>query len=458
MVEQPKEFSIKFKIYWALAAFGTGIISTSYGGMLTIFYQDYMGLSASWIATAAWIYAIWNAFNDPLFGFLSDKSRSKKGRRIPFMRYTAPFLGLTFILVWLVPPTSSDTMKFWWMLASMFLYDTAYTIIGLVYSALLPELTESDNERGSLSTYSSLFSLLGTIMGFLLPDIFRAGIVGTNYTSLYLGMGGIGLVGAIFIFITTLKVKERPEFTLVDEPLPLWESIKYTFKSKSFLILASANFMSILMSSLVMGSLFYLADYVLLISGMEVIITFFLGIIAGVLLVNLIAKKIGMVQTQQFMLVMAGIALCLVTFLPPLGIMICLAVAGFGLSGPLVITNVLFAQVADEDELESGVRREAMFFGVNALLTKPAQSVALALVPWILELTAFQIRIDGVAQPQQADAQFGIKLFIGLIPGIAILLGALILHWYPLRGDKLNQMREKVLTLHAEKKVKLNQL
>ncbi|MHA1744845.1 MAG: MFS transporter [Promethearchaeota archaeon] len=458
MVEQPKKFSIKFKIYWALAAFGTGIISTSYGGMLTIFYQDYMGLSASWIATAAWIYAIWNAFNDPLFGFLSDKSRSKKGRRIPFMRYTAPFLGLTFILVWLVPPTSSDTMKFWWMLASMFAYDTAYTIIGLVYSALLPELTENDNERGSLSTYSSLFSLLGTIMGFLLPDIFRAGIDGTNYTSLYLGMGGIGLVGAIFIFITTLKVKERPEFTLVDEPLPLWESIKYTFKSKSFLILASANFMSILMSSLVMGSLFYLADYVLLISGMEVIITFFLGIIAGVLLVNLIAKKIGMVQTQQFMLVGAGLALCLITFVGPLGIMICLAVAGFGLSGPLVITNVLFAQVADEDELESGVRREAMFFGVNALLTKPAQSVALALVPWILELTAFQIRIDGEAQPQLDPAKFGIKLFIGLIPGIAILLGALILHWYPLRGEKLDKMREQILTLHAEKKVKLNEL
>jgi len=216
--------------------------------------------------------------------------------------------------------------------------------------------------------------------------------------------------------------------------------------------------MSILMSSLVMGSLFYLADYVLLISGMEVIITFFLGIIAGVLLVNLIAKKIGMVQTQQFMLVGAGLALCLITFVGPLGIMICLAVAGFGLSGPLVITNVLFAQVADEDELESGVRREAMFFGVNALLTKPAQSVALALVPWILELTAFQIRIDGEAQPQLDPAKFGIKLFIGLIPGIAILLGALILHWYPLRGEKLDKMREQILTLHAEKKVKLNEL
>ena len=74
-----------------------------FGGMQVIFYQDYLGLSAKWITIAATIYAIWNAINDPLFGHITDNTRSKHGRRVPFMRFTAPFLALFFIMVWLVP-------------------------------------------------------------------------------------------------------------------------------------------------------------------------------------------------------------------------------------------------------------------------------------------------------------------------------------------------------------------
>jgi GPH family glycoside/pentoside/hexuronide:cation symporter len=71
--------------------------------LLPIFYQDYLGLNASWIALASVIYGVWNALNDPVFGFISDSTRSKHRRRIPYMRYTAPFLALSFILVWLAP-------------------------------------------------------------------------------------------------------------------------------------------------------------------------------------------------------------------------------------------------------------------------------------------------------------------------------------------------------------------
>jgi GPH family glycoside/pentoside/hexuronide:cation symporter len=129
--------------------------------------------------------------------------------------------------------------------------------------------------------------------------------------------------------------------------------------------------------------------------------------------------------------------------------------AGFGLSGPQTLTNILFAQVADEDELRSGVRREGAFFGINAMVTKPAQSIAIALAPFILEATHFVTREANNGQPflnQPASAVFGIKVFIGLIPGIAMLLGALILFWFPLRGQRLAQMQQDVLAMHARKK------
>jgi GPH family glycoside/pentoside/hexuronide:cation symporter len=168
----------------------------------------------------------------------------------------------------------------------------------------------------------------------------------------------------------------------------------------------------------------------------------------------------GLVQAQQLLLVIAGVGLIAITFVPTALIPICLVLAGFGLSGPQTLTNILFAEVADEDELRSGVRREGAFFGINALITKPAQSLAIALPPFILEAAHFITREsnNNVAfLNQPASAIFGIKVFIGLIPGIAMLLGALILFWFPLRGARLEKMQHDVLELHAQKKAKLEQ-
>jgi GPH family glycoside/pentoside/hexuronide:cation symporter len=341
------------------------------------------------------------------------------------------------------------------MLVTMLLYDTAYTMIGLVYSALLPEISESDAERNGLQISSSLFGLLGMILGFVIPDLFRpkAG-TSPSVLPLQLSMIAVGIIGATFIVITTLRVKERPEFYLGDKPLKLGQAIKYTFTSRSFLILVAQNFMSILMQALILGAIFYVADYVLQMSSILLIACLFIPLIIGVPTTTLIRRRLGVVGAQQLLLVIAGVALVLIVVVPTSLIPICLAVAGFGLSGPQTLTNVLFAQVADEDELRSGVRREGAFFGVNALLTKPAQSVALALSPFILELTRFVPREANQGQiflDQPASALLGIKSLVGLIPGVAMLLGAIILIWFPLRGDHLARVQAQVLALHARK-------
>ncbi|MBN1260729.1 MAG: MFS transporter [Anaerolineae bacterium] len=455
----PVKLSLSYKITWGVASLGTALISGIYGALLPIFYQDYLGLTARWIGTASLIYAIWNAINDPLFGYITDSTRSKHGRRIPYMRYTAPFLALTFILVWFAPGGASDPALFAWMLVTMLLYDTAYTIIGLVYSALLPEVTESDAERNGLQISSSLFGLLGMILGFVIPDLFRPKAeAAPSFLPLQLSMIAVGIIGAGLIILTTLRVKERPEFTQVDDPINLRDALKFTFTSKSFLILVAQNFMSILMQSLILGALFYAADYVLQMSSIILIIYLFIPLIIGVPITSLIRQRLGVVGAQQLLLTVAGVALVLVVIVPSSLIPICLALAGFGLSGPQTLTNVLFAQVADEDELRTGVRREGAFFGVNALLTKPAQSVALALIPFMLEATHFVTREANqgvIFLDQPAGALFGIKVLLGLIPGIAMLVGAVILIWFPLRGAYLEEVKTQVLTLHAAKAARL---
>ena len=296
-----------YKVIWGIAALGTSLISGVFGALLPIFYQDYLGLSARWIALASAIYAIWNALNDPIFGYISDNTRTKRGRRIPYMRYTAPFLAATFILVWLAPQHAGDFSLFMWMLVSMVLYDGCYTMIGLVYSALLPEVSESDTERNHLQISSSLFGLLGTLLGFVIPDMFRPKTgAAPSFFPLQIAMVVVGVTGMLLIIATTFKVKERLEFTHVDKPLKLKDQIKYTFTSKSFLILAAQNFMSILVSSLVTGSLFYLADYVMKMNTIVLLAFIFVPLIGGVPITNIIRKKLGLLRAQQLLLLIAG--------------------------------------------------------------------------------------------------------------------------------------------------------
>ncbi len=210
----PPRLSVSYKLIWGLAALGTSLISGTFGALLPIFYQDYLGLTARWIAVASAIYAIWNAVNDPLFGYLTDSTRSKRGRRIPYMRFTAPFLALTFILVWLAPRGAGQPLLFGWMLGTMLLYDTCYTIIGLVYSALLPEVTESDADRNGLQISGSLLGLLGTLLGFVIPELFRpkAG-TSPSFLPLQVSMIVVGVVSAALIILTTLRSKNGPSST-----------------------------------------------------------------------------------------------------------------------------------------------------------------------------------------------------------------------------------------------------
>ncbi len=459
-IPQPVKLSFGYKFSWGLAALGTSLISGIYGGLLTIFYQDYLGLDAKWIGIAATIYALWNAFNDPLFGYITDSTRSKRGRRIPYLRFTAPFLALTFVLVWLAPPQAGQQALFWWMLITMLLYDTFYTIIGLVYSALLPEVTESDAERNGLQISSSLFGMLGTLLGFLIPDMVRPKTAADSFMPLYRAMIAVGFVGMVLILITSFTVKERPEFTVIDQPLPFWDAIKFTFTSKSFIFLVAENFMAILMSSLLLGSIFYLADYVLRWPAIQLLAFLFIPLIVGIPLTSLFRKRFGVVAAQQVLLILAGIALVAIAVVPPFLIPACIAIAGLGLAGPQTLTNILFAQVADEDEVRSGVRREGAFFGVNALITKPAQSVAIWAIAFILERSNFITRASQMGETfinQPPEAIMGIKIFTGLIPGLSCLLGALLLVWYPLRGDYLAEIQEKVLHMHQEKREALDQ-
>ncbi|HNX46175.1 MAG TPA: MFS transporter [Anaerolineaceae bacterium] len=458
-----RQVSRSTRFFYGLAGMGSATVSGIYAALLTIFYQDYLGLPAHWIGIAFGVYAVWNAINDPIFGQITDRTRSKLGRRIPYMRFTAPFFAVTFSLVWFAPQHAPDVTKFIWMLVTMLLYDTCYTIIGLVHGALLPELTESDLERGRLSISASIFGLVGTLIGFIIPDFFRpkAGAVSTSLFSLQMSMVAVGIIAAFLIILTTYKVKEHREFSLVDEPIPLWQALKYTLTSKSFIIFVIMNFMCTFMFSICMGAIYYLADYVTRGSTLTLLAALFIPLAIGVPLTQLVMKRLEAVATMRVYLVLTAIGLISLGFLPAGLIPVGIGLVGFGYSGVQVVTYLLLGQVIDEDEIRTGVRREGSYLGANALITKPAQSLAGTLTASILAAARFVTRESNggvIYLDQPASALFGIRSIVGIIPGVALLIAALALQWYPLKGQRLREIKHTILNMHADKKMRLDQM
>jgi GPH family glycoside/pentoside/hexuronide:cation symporter len=235
-------------------------------------------------------------------------------------------------------------------------------------------------------------------------------------------------------------------------------------KSKSFLIVVAANFMGILIQSLIIGSMFYLADYILQESTIILLIFVFIPLLIGIWLTPKLIKRWGVVKSDQLLLVIGGAGLIFLFIVTAWNIStlayIALGLSAIGFIGPLIFTNVLFAQTTDEDELKTGVRREAIFFGINAMLTKPAQSLAIIIPAALLDLTNFIPHAlgDPPVLPQPPAAILAIRIFIGLIPGIALISAALILQIYPLKGERLQKIQRDILVLHDEKLKKLEEM
>ena len=449
-----RRIPLSTKIIWGLASLGLTMISGIYGSLLPIFYQDYLGLAARWIGITSIAYAVWNAVNDPLFGFLTDNTRSRWGRRIPYMRFTAPFLALTFFLVWMAPEGAGDIAIFWWMLVVMLLYDSCFTMIGLVYSALLPEVSENEDQRAHLQVSTALFGLMGFGLGFIVPQLFRPQEGGaTTLLPLRLAMLAVGILGATLIVIVTFRVKERPQLSRNAERLTFKQYIVFTFRSKSALILIAENFFRVLVQAMAMGAIFYVADYLVRTNAMLLLVAVFVPMVIGIAVSGKVRRRLGVLRAQQAYLLLGAVGFFIVMVAPSPLIPAAFALIGFGMAGPEAYTYVLFALVVDEDELRTGQRREGAFFGTNALLTKPAQSLAIAIPPFILESTGFVTRQanQGVALLEQAESALtGIRLFSGLIPGIAYLIGVAILMFFPIRGEYQKEIEQKVLARHTE--------
>ena len=449
---------LKTKINYGLGSFGLQLTSGLFAAWTLTYYIKIVKIEPLLWALAWIIYLVWNAINDPLFGFISDNTRTKYGRRIPFIMVGAPLMAVSFVFLYFTPTDSEQWVYFIWLLVTLIAYDSFFTIVGLCFNALMCELSIEPDERAKMNFFASIGGGLGISIAYALPILFIQNVqpYSQNRPAFQMIVVVLAILSAFFLSFTAFGIKERPELMPEEEEnLGLWRATKITLRNKSFLIFVAFNFMMTYVVVAVMSNLpLYIQD-VLHVSSDSLLGTlpllFYIGFsLIGLPLGLVMNKKYGNKHAILYLSTIVILGFIMITFAEELILAsISFALIGMGFSGQTVLVYTLLADIIDQDELETGVRREGMYFGTDALITKPAQSVSAAISGLILFLTLYNPDL----RKQEPSAVFGIKLLVGLIPAIFIIIGMIILWLYPLnpKSDEYKEMKRKVSILHDQK-------
>ncbi|MCY3413212.1 MAG: MFS transporter [Candidatus Heimdallarchaeota archaeon] len=419
------------------------------GGALTYYFTENRGLSYDSAAIVWIIFAFWNALNDPLYGYITDRTKSKLGRRIPYIRYGAPLIALFYIISWInYPVNASENVLFIQFLVFLFFYDTIYTAVASALYVLPFEMAVSNKARGSIFVWKILFSVIGMAFPLIIVPLFKPG-PGEDLFAYQMFHVILGVFVGLVTFLSSYSTKEN-YYTQEENQPPFWEGLKMSLRNRAFLIFEILSFTVIyVQTALFQGLLYYVEEI-----EINLLPLFAALIISTVMMLIFLIRsheKLGVKRCMQISL--SGVSLG--AFLLAFGGKVFTTAffgfffLGFGIAAGFYLLQLQFGDVMDADEVKTGLRREGFYAGINSLVTKPAISLAQAAFSWIILYYGYE---KGLPQgSQSASVESGILIAWMLVPGILLLISLISLFWYPLAGPEWREEKAKLSQIHKEK-------
>jgi GPH family glycoside/pentoside/hexuronide:cation symporter len=424
--------------------FSTGDLSTSIPLAILMFFQlyfltDIAGLRPGLAGYAVGIPRIWDAVNDPLFGLLSDRIRTRWGRRRVLLLFGSVPLGLSFIFMWLVPNLSQIGLAFYYAIVFI-VFDTAFTVVHVGYNSLTPELTKDYDERSSLNGYRMVFSISGTLGAIILATVLGWYIDDsrTLFAILGLGLGLISIIPPLIVFkITT----EKPPDELPD-PLPLGTALKQTLSNKPFRMVMGLYLLSWTTASILAAVLVYYANYYLQVPEQA---NYFVLVAEGAAILFIPFWVWVSHQLDKRMAFILGslswiIILMAIYALPADQVSwayVLAALSGSGIATAYVLPWSMVPDVVEYDQLKSGQRREGSYYAFASFFQKLATGAALWGMGMALSLTGYITPpTTGPIPSQPSEAVAAIRLFVGPVPGVLLILAVLFAWHYPISRDR----------------------
>ena len=448
---QKEHVPIKSQI-WVSAADGLVAVLQSVigGGALTYYFTKIRGLDANLSGIVWLLFGIWNAINDPLYGYISDRTHSKLGRRKPYIRFGAPLISLAYILCWLIlPGTESQTGMFFQLLICLFFYDTIYTAIASALYVMPFEMAVSNKARSPIFVWKIAFSLLSiafpaVIIPMIKPD------VGDDLTFFQFFNIGLAIFVGLVAFFSTFFYKEN-HYLQEEKQLPFFQGIKIAFKNKPFLIFLVVSFTVIYVQTALFQGLNYFPDEIESISMTGLLVALGISTIVSLIVFILKNESWGIKRCMQIALFGFSLGAFLMIFGGRNQVVATIAFigVGMGVAAGFYLLTMQFGDIMDYDELNTNLRREGIYAGVNSLVTKPAISIANAAFIWIIEAFGYDQNLAGGEQSFQAET--GIIIAWMLVPAILLAICFVVMNWYPLAGKEWKAQKDHILTIHKGK-------
>jgi oligogalacturonide transporter len=391
-------------------------------GLLYLFFlTDVVGMSPQTAGLIFVVGKLWDAFLDPLMGYVSDHTHTRFGRRRVF--FLAGFVpaGISFALLWM--PIANPAWQFWYYLASFLFFTTTFATLMIPYYALGAELHPSDSERTRITGVRIFFSQLSVVVGGIVPKLIIDSFESPQKGHIMMGVvfGILFMLPWILVFAGTRETGNTP--VRKHKPGDFFKSFRSVFKNRTFRIHLAMYLCAYAAMDLVMATLRYFLKYSL---NREDIMTLALGTLLIAQIVMLpVYVRLANTKGKGFAYVL-GLAIWAAALLPTgflprdvsaaVLVPLC-ALIGMGLSAGVMIPWAILPQVGDVDELMTGEKRIGLYSGVMTFVRKLAQAVVIYGLGVSLEMSGYK---PGLEQPENT------LLFLRLtyIVGPAVLLAA----------------------------------
>ncbi len=441
------------KFYYLLIKIPFSLMPGVFGMIYVYFFWDYLQLGQTLFNIGMIIYGIFNALNDPLLGQWSDRVNVNKwgSRRIIFIKYGGPIWAILFFIMWIPWSFDNQVVIFLHFIITMVFYDNFLTMVILVWDALLPEIAKNHDDRNKIFFWGGLVGTIGGLPVLFALSIFKAGLMGFRiFTAV------IAVVSAVIFYLSASKLRERPELHQEKNIPGLFRSLKQCLSYKSFVTFTLYRFFRVINETMSFSFMFVYAF--LFPTGFETIlvIAFGIGGIAG----QWIFLKLSEKRPMQSLIMVGGIiqiSISVIAFLISLIsgaeiIWYILLMIKILLGGYSVFVNPYLLLVADEDEMKYKTRREGMFLGTNAIFNKIAETVGPILAVAVLTSFGF-VQNAGEGYVPTDNTLLGIKILLFLVPSLMSILGLIALSYYPIKGEALKNLKERIEIIHQEKKI-----
>ncbi len=464
-MNQPSKTRLPF---WLKLLYGSGDWGISSVGMMrSIFYAIYLtdvvGLEPRLASFGALVGIVWDAVNDPIIGVLSDRLKTRWGRRRPFLLWFAIPFGLSFIILWSAPDWDSQAALLTYVTLSFMLADTMQTLVSVPFLSLTPELTPDYDERTTLTSFRSFFQLVGALSVVIAAPaivdlVLESG--GTQQQGFMLVGAIFGSIGAVPLLLIGLFVREKstPE---QQESMPFrealsaaWENIPFRFSvgihmlNWSAVDMVAVTFPYFLLYWVAQGDLLAKIN----IFGIDLAYeSAFFGILMSVCILFIpfwlwLARKRNKREAYMVgMVFWVAVALMMYTIQPgQTGYLLFIAaLAGIGVSAAYVLPDAIFADVIEWDELRTRRRREGIFYGVRALIRKATGALVIFITLQLLGWSGYVSPPSDALQFTQPDSALRmIRLLVSPL-GAMIVSGTILFAWFfPLSREQHRKIQK----------------